>query len=139
MRGSLDIRGNTLKVYLHILRHGPCELRDIQHAVGLSTASLASYHLGRLSEAGYVKKDGFGRYSVVAEASVEILDGYSKLGPAIVPQLFFFTLVFTILTVFLSYETLSMPSFAIYLIVVSFAMVLTFWYETIKLWRRLVV
>jgi hypothetical protein len=134
-----EVRGNTLKVYLYILKHGPCELRDVQHGVGLSTASLASYHLGRLSEAGYVRQDEHGRYCAVEEASVKILDGYSKIGPTIVPQLFFFTILFTILTVFLSYEVLQAPSFTVYLIVASVAMVLTFWYETVRLWRKLVV
>jgi hypothetical protein len=134
-----EVRGNTLKVYLYILKHGPCELRDVQHGVGLSTASLASYHLGRLSEAGYVRQDEHGRYCSVEDASVKILDGYSKIGPAIVPQLFFFTVLFTILTVYFSYEALQAPSFTVYLIVASAAMVLTFWYETVRLWRRLAV
>jgi DNA-binding transcriptional ArsR family regulator len=134
-----EIKGNTLKVYLYVLRHGFCELRDVQRGVGLSTPSLASYHLGKLSEAGYVRQDEYGRYCVVGEASIKILDGYSKIGPAIVPQLFFFTVFFTILTVFLSYEVLQAPGFTVYLVVASVAMVLVFWYETIRLWRRLVV
>ena len=134
-----EIRGNTLRVYLYILRHGPSELRDIQHGVGLSTPSLASYHLGRLTEVGYVSKDKFGRYLVLPEASVQILGGYSRIGSAIVPQLYFFTLVFTILTAFFSTLTLSSLSFAVYLIATSVAMVVTFWYETVRLWRRLPV
>ena len=139
MTANPEIRGNTLRVYLYILRHGPSELRDIQHGVGLSTASLASYHLGRLTEVGYVSKDKFGRYLVVPEASVQILGGYSRIGSAIVPQLYFFTLVFTILTAFFSTLTLSSPSFAVYLVATSVAMVVTFWYETVRLWRRLPV
>jgi len=139
MTGNQEVRGNTLKVYLYILKYGSCELRDVQRGVGLSTPSLASYHLGKLSEAGYVRQDEHGRYCVVGDASIKILDGYSKIGPAIVPQLFFFTVLFTILTVFLSYEVLQAPGFTVYLIVASVAMVLTFWYETVRLWRRLTV
>src|SRR4030042_1606195 len=92
-----EIRGNTLKVYLYLLRHGPSELKDVQHGVGLSSASLASYHLGRLTEAGFVTQDEHGRYSAVKEASDRVLEGYSRIGPATVPQLFFFALLFTIL------------------------------------------
>ena len=136
---SQDVKGNTLRVYLYILKNGPCELREVQHGVGLSTASLASYHLGKLLEIGYVKQDELGRYVSVGEASVKILDGYSKIGTAIVPQLFFFTLLFSILTVFLSYEALQKQSFTVYLVAASVAMVVTFWYETVKLWRRLAV
>ena len=139
MSVSQELRGNTLKVYLYLLKHGPSELRDIQRAVGLSSASLASYHLGKLYEAGYVTHDEHGRYSAVKEASDRVLEGYSRMGPAIVPQLFFFALLFTILTVCFSFEALYASSFTVYLVAVSGAMVLVLWYETVRLWRRLAV
>ena len=139
MSVSQEVRGNALKVYLYLLRHGPSELRDVQHGVGLSSASLASYHLGKLSDAGFVTQDEHGRYFTVKEASDRILEGYSKIGPAIVPQLFFFALVFTILVAFFSFETLYDTSFTMYLMAVSVVMVLVFWYETARLWRRLAV
>ena len=139
MSGSQEVRGNTLKVYLYLLRHGPSELRDVQRGVGLSSASLASYHLGKLSEAGFVTQDERGRYSAVKEASDRVLEGYSKMGPAIVPQLFFFALLFTILAAFFSFEALYASGFTVYLVAVCAAMVLVFWYETVRLWRRLAV
>jgi DNA-binding transcriptional ArsR family regulator len=139
MSVNQEIRGNALKIYLYLLRHGPSELRDIQHGVGLSSPSLASYHLGKLSEAGFVKQDEYGRYFALKEASDKVLEGYSKIGPAIVPQLFFFSLLFTIIVVFFSFETLQDPIFVPYLVVVCIAMVLVFWYETARLWRKLLV
>jgi hypothetical protein len=139
MMSNQEVRGNTLKVYLYLLRHGPCELRDVQRGVSLSSASLASYHLGKLSEAGYVKQDEHGRYTAVKEASDRVLEGYSKMGPAIVPQLFFFALFFTILTMFFSFEALNTSSFTVYLVVICVAMVVVFWYETVRLWRKLAV
>jgi len=134
-----DIRGKTLKVYLYLLRHGPSELRDIQRGVGLSSPSLATYHLRRLAQAGFVTQDKYGAYSAVKEASNRVLEGYSRIGPAIVPQLFFFALLFTILVAFFSYETLYAQGFAPYLVAVCIAMILVIWYETIRLWRRLAV
>ncbi len=136
---SQEVKGNALKIYLYLLRHGPSELRDVQRGVGLSSASLASYHLGRLSEAGFVKQDDQGRYSAVKEASDRVLEGYSRMGPAIVPQLFFFALLFTILVAFFSFEVLNGSGFTVYLVAVCSAMVLVFWYETVRLWRRLAV
>ena len=118
-----EIRGNTLKVYLHLLRHGPSELRDVQRDVGLSTPSLASYHLGKLVESGYVTQDKQGRYVVTGEALGEVLAGYSKIGVAIVPQLFFFALLFTILTAFFSLEVIVYANFTFFLVIVSLAMV----------------
>jgi len=139
MSVSQEVRGNALKVYLYLLRHGPSELRDVQRGVGLSSASLASYHLGKLVEAGFVMQDDHGRYSAVKEASARVLEGYSRMGPAIVPQLFFFALLFTILAAFFSFEALYASGFTLYLVAVCAAMVLVFWYETVRLWRRLAV
>jgi len=138
MPSSHEIRGNTLRVYLHLVKSGPSELRDVQRGVGLSTASLASYHLGRLVSSGYAKQDELGRYVATNESSTEILEGYSRVGPAIVPQLFFFTVLFTILTAFFSYEALSSSSYTAYLVAVSVAMAGALWYETFRLWRKLV-
>ena len=63
MANNQEIRGNTLKIYLYLLKHGPSELREVQHGLELSSASLASYHLGKLVEAGYVSQDEVGKYS----------------------------------------------------------------------------
>ena len=137
MSKNQEIKGNTLKVYLYLLKHGPSELRDVQRGLNLSSASLASYHLGKLLETGFAEQDEYGKYSAVQEASDRILDGYSKIGPAVVPQLFFFSLLFTILVVFFSVATASGLGFIPYLIGVSFAMLAVFWFETIRLWRKL--
>jgi hypothetical protein len=134
-----EVRGNALKIYLYLLRHGPSELRDIQRGVGLSSASLASYHLGKLSDSGFVTQDEHGRYLAVKEASDRVLEGYARMGPAIVPQLFFFALLFTILVAFFSFEALYSSGFIVYLVVVCAVMVVVFWYETLRLWRRLSV
>jgi len=139
MSVSKEVRGNTLKIYLYLLRHGPSELRDVQRGVGLSSASLASYHLGKLIESGFAIQDEHGTYIAVKEASDKILEGYSRIGPAIVPQLFFFSLLFTILMVFFSLEALYASGFTVYLVAICAAMVLVFWYETVKLWRKLAV
>ena len=133
----MEIRGNTLRVYLHILKHGPSELRDIQREVGLSTPSLASYHLAKLVELGYAKQDSQGRYLASERVPEEILVGYSKIGTAVVPQLFFFAVLFTILTCYFAYEVVAGANLAYYLIGIAAAMVATLWYETARLWRKL--
>ena len=139
MSADHEVRGNALKVYMFLLRHGSSELRDVQRGVGLSSASLASYHLGKLSEAGFVKQDEYGKYFALKEASDKVLEGYSRMGSTIVPQLFFFALLFTILVGFFSFKAFYDPGFIPYLVAVCAAMVLVFWYETVKLLRRLSV
>jgi DNA-binding transcriptional ArsR family regulator len=139
LKNSKEITGNALRTYLYLVTHGPSELREVQRGVGLSTPSLASYHLSRLVEAGYVEQDKEGRYVASKEASTEILEGYIRVGTALVPQFLFFAVLFTMLIVFFSIEALLYSGFTIYLVVVSLAVVALLWYESLRLWRRLVV
>ena len=139
MSVSREIKGNTLKVYLYLLKHGPSELRDIQRGASLSSPSLASYHLGKLSEAGFVTQNDYGVYSAVKDSADTVLEGYARVGSAVVPQFFFFALLFTILIAFFSFAALYLSGFVPYLVAVGTAMVVVFWYETIRLWRKLAV
>jgi len=139
MKAQKEITGNTLRVYLYLITHGPSELREVQRGLDLSTPSLAFYHLSRLIEVSYVKQDEEGRYLGIKDASTEILQGYSKVGNALVPQLFFFTVLFTILIAFFSFKSLYQVEFTPYLVGASLTLVVLLWYETFKLWRRLVV
>ncbi len=139
MQTGREIKGNTLKVFLYLLKHGPSELRDIQRGIGLSSPSLASYHLGKLLESGFVTQNEYGVYSAVKESSDKVLEGYARIGSAVVPQFFFFALLFTILIAFFSYAALYLSGFTPYLIAVSIAMIIIFWYETLRLWRKLAV
>ncbi len=132
-----DVRGNTLRVYLYLLQHSPADLRDVQHSLGLSTPSLASYHLGKLLEGGFATQNEHGQYLVVKESTNTILEGYVKLGVAVIPQLAFFAVLFTVLVGYFVFMSLSYPSFVPLLAASSLAMVLVLWYETLRVWRRL--
>lgn len=132
-----EIKGNTLRVYLYLLHSGTTELREVQRALGFSSPSLASYHLGKLVEAGYVTQDEHGRYLAVTDATNEILEGYTKLGGLVVPQLFFFAILFTAVIGFFAFMALSYPAYVPLLAAASVAMVLVLWYETARVWRRL--
>ncbi len=88
---------------------------------------------------GFAKQDQYGKYYALKEASDKVLDGYSRIGRSVVPQLFFFALLFTILVIFFSIEVLWGNGFIWYLIGVACAMLAVLWFETIRLWRRLAV
>jgi hypothetical protein len=136
-KGPADIHGNTLRVYVYLLQSGASELRDVQRALGFSTPSLASYHLGRLVEAGYATQDEHGRYLVAQGATNAILDGYTKLGGVVVPQLLFFAIIFSATIFFFAFMSLMYTAYVPLLVAASVTMVLVFWYETAKVWRRL--
>jgi hypothetical protein len=134
-----QLRGNTLRVYLYVLKNGPCELREVQRGLAFSTASLASYHLGKLIESGYVHQDQNGKYATLRDVSTQVLEGYTKVGVAIVPQFFFLALLFSILVGFFSYAVVFVSmAYIPFLVGVALASVVLLWVETIRLWRRLV-
>ncbi len=62
--------------------------------------------LGNLQKPTMLSRMRQGKYFAVKDASVKVLEGYSKVGPAVVPQLFFFSLLFTILAAVFSFEAL---------------------------------
>ena len=132
-----EIKGNTLRVYLYLLKTGTSELRDVQRSLGFSTPSLASYHLGKLVEAGYASQDERGHYMIVWDATKELLEGYIRIGTVVFPQLFFFSVLFTTVVGFLAVVSLITSAYVPLLAVASMAVVGAFWYETIKVWRRL--
>ena len=134
---SLEIKRNTLRVYLYILQHGPCELKDVQGGLQFSTASLASYHLKRLIDAGYASQDGYGRYLATEDASKQLLEGYVKVGTVLVPQLLYVSVLFTTLIAYFSFMVALSPSYIPFLASTALALVVVLWYETARLWRKL--
>ncbi len=120
------------------MKHKTVELREIQHALNFSSASLVSYHLNKLVEAGYMRHNEDGSYSLEKDITNDLLDGYTRIGVNIVPQLMFLALLFTVLVGYFSYESLLSQNFVLYLVMVSASVVALLWYETAKLWRKLV-
>ena len=137
-RSVLAIRGNTLRVYLFLLRHNPCELKDVQRALNLSTRSLTFYHLAKLVRIGLVNRTGEGRYTVARDISGDLLEGYVKFGNRIIPQLFFFTIIFTGILVYYAFlvTTIHVDMGDVVAIVYS-SSIIVLWCETIKIWHRL--
>jgi hypothetical protein len=132
------IRGNTVRVYLFMLKNGSCELREVQRALKLSTPSLAFYHLSRLVQSGVVSRTEDGRYIVVSDISADLLDGYVKFGRQIIPQLFFLTLIFTAILGYYVYLVWRLPLDTDDIVTIVYSLsIIVLWYETIMAWRRL--
>jgi hypothetical protein len=136
-RPPASIKGNTLRVYLYLMRSGESELRDVQKALGLTTPSLASYHLGKLIGEGYVQQNAYGKYRVVKDFTQEILQGYVKLGTRVVPQLFFTAILFSFVVGFFALMSLYFAEYVPFLVGGSFLLIAVLWYEAIRVWRRL--
>jgi DNA-binding transcriptional ArsR family regulator len=132
-----EVTGKTLRVFLYLARKGASDLRDVQRDLSFSTASLASYHLGKLTEAGYVAQNERGQYVVTKDSEKALLEGYSRVGALLVPQLFFFAVLFTGVISFFAVMSLMNGSYVLLLIATSVAMLVVLWYQTLRIWRRL--
>jgi hypothetical protein len=131
------IKGNTVRVYLFVLRNGPCELRDVQRALKLSTPSLAFYHLSKLVDVGNVKRTEDGRYVVAKDISADLIDGYVKFGKQIVPRLFILTLIFTAILAYYAYLVWRLPLDWDDVVTLLYSLsIVVLWYETVRVWRR---
>lgn len=88
MSESEDVlRGLTLKVYKFILKKDrPVGIREVQRALGLSSPTLALYHMSKLEEAGFIKKELNG---YVADRIV--LRNLIRLRKVLIPRNLFYT------------------------------------------------
>lgn len=98
MGESKDIlRGLTLKVYKFILGNDkPVGIREVQRALNLSSPTLALYHMNKLEETGFIKKelDGY-----VADRIV--LENFVRLRRVLIPRNFFYTVFLVTSLIFL--------------------------------------
>lgn len=55
------LKGTTLRIYRYMYRQGrPLGFHDIQRGLGLSSVSIAQYHVGKLLRLGLIKEEGSG-------------------------------------------------------------------------------
>lgn len=98
MSESKDVlRGLTLKVYRFILKNDkPVGIREAQRALNLSSPTLALYHMNKLEEAGFIKKELNG---YVADRI--ILENLIRLRGVLIPRNFFYTVFLVTSLIFL--------------------------------------
>lgn len=99
MSESKDIlRGLTLKVYKFILKNDrPVGIREVQRALNLSSPTLALYHMNKLEEAGFIKKELNGYV-----ADRVILENLVRLRRILIPRNFFYTVFLVTSLIFLA-------------------------------------
>jgi hypothetical protein len=130
------LKGNTLRVYVYVLKKGKVGVREVQRSLGFSNPSLAQYHLNKLKELSLVREDG-GEYEVAGEVKVDVLRDFLRFGTLLVPRFVMYAVFFTVFTVYLTIVSLQIYSNVP--IVYWFTALLTlstiiFWYESLRAW-----
>lgn len=90
-----ELRGRTLRVYFELLSaRDPVGPRELQRKLGLSSPSLAAYHLEKLTELGLVRSDR-GEYTVEEVVQVGVLKQFIWVGHRALPRHLFYAAFFT--------------------------------------------
>jgi predicted transcriptional regulator len=114
------LRGTTLKVYRYIVsrRNEPVRITEVQTKLGLSSPSLAHYHVKKLVELGLVREEGVG-YT----ADKVAIENFFLVGGLIVPYqaayLSFFCVTLVAMLIILVRDSLAVTSITFIALVVN--------------------
>jgi len=131
------LKGKTQRVYFYMLRHlRPLGMREIQRGSGLSSPSLAIYHLNKLKNLSLIDVDEDGQYYVVQEFKAGLLRLFAGSGRFLVPRYFFYSVFYTaVLIGVVVFIPTFLNSAGLLLIAVLIFATLTSWRETLNVWR----
>lgn len=126
--------GTTLKVYRSMFRAGqPVGVRDVQRGLGLSSPSVALYHISKLVEAGLVREEG-GGYVV----DKRVFENMIRVRRMIIPFQATYTSFF--ITTFMIFLTLLKPenvtSTYVFALAVNSVAILVSLYECLRALRK---
>ena len=128
------LKGTALDVYRFLLKKNkPAGVREVQRALGLSSPSVASYHLAKLEEVGILKQEsgGYVVNKVLLEQSI-------KLNRFLVPRYFFYT-IFAAAVLIIELTLLRPASIDreyVFSLAATGVFVAFSCYETVKTWLR---
>ncbi len=131
------LRGNTLRVYWHVLRsgNGAVGVRDTQRALGLSSPALAIYHLDRLVDLGLVENTR-GEYRLVKAVNVGVLKQFVRFGTFVLPRYFLYAMMFTTLLIFFLTQLKQINFYSVSALVFGLLGTGILWYETGRAWNQ---
>ncbi len=134
-----ELKGKTLHVYWHLLRHGnkPIGVRELQRVLNFSSPSVAFHHLEKLHRLGLLKKRITGDYVLVQRIKVGVLKQFIGFGRVMFPRYLFYAVLFT--TMFVTYLGMYPQTFnsnTVIIWIFGLLSCVVFWYETIRVFRQ---
>ena len=137
--GDVEARlhGTTLKVYWYLVRVGePVGVRQLQRALGLSSPSVAAYHLTKLVEMGLVEKDRHGDYRLKEVVQVGALRSFIRISGLMLPRFIFYAAYFaTLLAIYIIVYQASLNMDTAFALALGFGGLAFSAYEAWRAWR----
>ncbi|MDH5448347.1 MAG: helix-turn-helix domain-containing protein [Candidatus Bathyarchaeota archaeon] len=131
------LKGTTLQVYWHLLRSGkPTTIRRLQRELGLSSPSVASYHLEKLLDMELIRKNAKGDYELRKTVSLEVMSSFVRISQLMIPRYVFYTIFFfTLLIVFVVGYAHALSIQGIFALAFGGSGLVITAYETWRQWR----
>jgi hypothetical protein len=132
-----QLKGNTLKVYMFLLRSqsGFVGIREVQRALKFSSPTLAQYHLEKLRELGLIRKQST-EYVLASDVKVGVLRQFYRLGTFLVPRFVLYAVLFTVLLGFLGLIVTEINLVAAFAFLLAISGAVIFWYEAVRALRE---
>ena len=136
-RIASELKGNTLRVYWHLLRtsSGVVGVRETQRALSFSSPALALYHLEKLEELGLVKKIR-NDYHLVKRVNIGVLKQFTKIGTHLLPRYTLYATMFTTLLIFYVSQFREINFYSVFALIFGILATGILWYESIKTWKQ---
>jgi len=131
-----DLKGNTLRIYIYLLKKGSAGVREIQRALNLGSPALAQYHLEKLVHLGLAQPQS-GVYHLVKEVKVDVLREFIKLGSYLLPRFLVYAVMFTVLLAYFLLQLSDLNFYSFWALIFATLSVCILWYETVAAWRRM--
>jgi hypothetical protein len=138
-RTRSELKGTTLRVYWALLRKGTegSGPRELMRELGLSSPSVAVYHLEKLRNLGLADKTESGSYSARKEVKVEVFSDYVRVVGLMLPRYLFYSVLFTtMLATFLILYGIQLSPQSLVALIFGITACIVTWVETIRTWSR---
>ncbi len=136
---ALRLGPTTWRVLIALLsRHRPCGPRELARVLGLSSHSVAIYHLEKLVGHGVVEKTPDGEYTIREDADLDVLDNYLFFQSWAIPRVATYAAFVTGL--FLTYLVGVGISYTVdsgYALAIGISATLLLWAEAYRQWQGL--
>lgn len=135
---EFELKGKSWTVYLYLLRHRQSvTVRQTQRDLSLSSPSVALHHLERLKELNLARRTPSNEYELVGDVKLGVLRNFSRIGSVFMPRMFFYALFFTTMYFFyLGLVQTLLTRELLFLLVLGALACVSFWYETVRMWRQ---
>ncbi len=136
----LELGPTTWRVLIALLAaKAPISAREVGRRLGMSSHTVAIYHLEKLESLDIVEKNMEGSYTVSSDADLGFLDNFLYVKHKIIPRVLFYAVVITgLLVIYLLFAGFDYSVHGLFAMTIGTIAAIFFWAEVFRIWSGLV-